>query len=117
MHETLRQYAQERLDASRAANTTARRHADYYRTLAEQAEPRLRGADQLRWFRRLEAEHDNLRIALDCLLEQGSVDLPCGWGQRCGSSGMYAATGARAGSNSSECLRRPAHPARRVAER
>src|SRR5262249_21611573 len=59
--------------------------------LAEQAEPYLRGADQLSWIRRLESEHDNLRIALDWFLEQASGDLAARlgaalwffWYQRC----------------------------------
>ncbi len=41
--------------------------------LAEQAEPQLSGPQQLSWFERLEREHDNLRAALSCFLEQGAA--------------------------------------------
>jgi hypothetical protein len=37
-----------------------RRHADYYRTLAERADRALRGLDQDHWAGRLEVEADNL---------------------------------------------------------
>lgn len=64
MLETLREYALERLAADGEAETTRRRHAEYYLELAEEGDSRLRGHTQMLWFRRLEMEHDNLRTAL-----------------------------------------------------
>jgi predicted ATPase/class 3 adenylate cyclase len=70
MLETIREYGLERLDASGDADTLRRAHADYYRVLAEEAEPQLTGPDQVVWLNRLGAEHDNFRSALGWL-EQG----------------------------------------------
>src|SRR5207237_867951 len=63
--ETIRQYALDRLLESREAAAARQKHLAYFLGLAEQAEPHLRGRDQVRWLDRLEAEHDNLRAALE----------------------------------------------------
>jgi non-specific serine/threonine protein kinase len=42
--------------------------------LTEQAEPELYGSQQAVWLERLEAEHDNLRAALQWALEHGAVE-------------------------------------------
>jgi non-specific serine/threonine protein kinase len=42
-----------------------RRHLEYYRSLAEQAEPHFYGPDQLDWMNRLTAERDNVRAAIE----------------------------------------------------
>jgi predicted ATPase/DNA-binding SARP family transcriptional activator len=68
MLESARDYARDRLVASGEADTVARRQLDYLVGLAERAGPQLRGAEQARWMARLEAEHDNLRAALDWAL-------------------------------------------------
>jgi tetratricopeptide (TPR) repeat protein len=47
----------------------ARRHAEEFMALARDAEPHLRGADQRMWHDRLERDHDNLRAALDWMIE------------------------------------------------
>jgi predicted ATPase/DNA-binding SARP family transcriptional activator len=62
--EMVRQYAAERLHASGEAEAIKNRHRDWFLALAEEAEPQLNGADQASWLRRLETEHDNLRVAL-----------------------------------------------------
>jgi len=70
--ETVRQYAAQRLDALGPAATGAARiaHRDYYLTLAEEAAPQLVGPDQAAWLDRLDAELDNLRVALAFSLTQ-----------------------------------------------
>ncbi len=62
--ETVRQYGWERLEEAGEAAAARRRHAAYYLTLAEEAEPALTGPDQGRWLQRLDREYDNLRAAL-----------------------------------------------------
>ena len=70
MLETIHEYARERLEASGEAEETRRLHAEYFLALAEEAEPELSGADQLARLERLEAEHDNMRAALQWSLEK-----------------------------------------------
>jgi predicted ATPase/Tfp pilus assembly protein PilF len=71
--ETIRQYALERLiEAGGAEAARARgRHLSHFLALAEQAEPQLRGAEQMAWLDRLDLEHDNLRAALEWALGAG----------------------------------------------
>jgi predicted ATPase/DNA-binding NarL/FixJ family response regulator len=70
MLETVREYGLERL-RRRGDDVAVRRvHALCARDLAVAAEPGLRGADQARWRRRLEAEVDNLRAALHWSLDE-----------------------------------------------
>jgi predicted ATPase/DNA-binding SARP family transcriptional activator len=73
MLETIRQYAATKLDASGARPDLERRHASFFLSLAEAAEPHLRGNPGA-WIARLEAEHDNLRAALDRLAELGEQE-------------------------------------------
>ncbi len=64
MLETIREYGIERLTADASLATMAGRHLDYFRDLAEAAEPHLLGEGQAQRLDRLEAERDNLRAAL-----------------------------------------------------
>jgi len=62
--ETVREYAGDRLTESRETAAVRSRHRAWYLQFAEQAEPKLRGPEQRAWGERLDAEHDNLRVAL-----------------------------------------------------
>src|SRR5207244_6582058 len=63
MLETVREYAADQL-AQEETGPLVRAHAEYFLGLAEEADVELRGPHQIRWFQRLELEHDNLRTAL-----------------------------------------------------
>jgi len=73
MLETIRAYAAAQLDASGERDEIERQHTAYYLALAERAEPELAGVAQGWWMDQLEAEHDNVRAALDRLYESGEV--------------------------------------------
>jgi predicted ATPase/class 3 adenylate cyclase len=66
MLETIREFAVERLEASGQADDLRRRHADFFLGLAQELEPLVRKDDEAA-LSRLEADHDNLRAALDRL--------------------------------------------------
>jgi predicted ATPase/DNA-binding SARP family transcriptional activator len=71
--ETVRAYAAERLAEAGEADQAARAHAAWFVGLAEAAEPELRSRDQLVWFARVSADLDNLRVALQWLLDRGEA--------------------------------------------
>lgn len=75
MLETIREFGLECLATSGEKEVTQEAHAAYYLRLAEMAEPELRGPQQAAWFDRLEHEHDNLRAALNYLLEREKGEL------------------------------------------
>jgi len=62
--ETIRQFAEEKLVEAEEAEVVRTRHRDWYLRLAEQALEAMEGADQKRWWDRLDLEHDNIRVAL-----------------------------------------------------
>jgi tetratricopeptide (TPR) repeat protein len=74
MLETLREYALERLGALREADQIRRRHADWFLSLAEEAEESVRGPDERAWLDRLERNLGNFRGALAWLNATGMVD-------------------------------------------
>jgi predicted ATPase/DNA-binding CsgD family transcriptional regulator len=73
--EMIHEYARERLEASGEAETMHRRHAEYFVSLAERAEPELRLARYDYWCHRFERELDNFRAALEWSLAGGDVTL------------------------------------------
>ncbi len=76
MLETVRAFVAERLAARPDAAEVERRHADYYRALAEQADRPLRGAGQSEWLERLQAEAGNLAAAVRWYLAHDPAPLP-----------------------------------------
>jgi non-specific serine/threonine protein kinase len=73
MLETAREFALDLLEASGEADPVRRRHAEFFATFAEQAEPQLQGAGQAAMVARLEREEDNFRQALRWTLERGDA--------------------------------------------
>ena len=76
MLETIRVFVAERLAARADAAEVQRRHAGYYRALAGEAEPHLRGVGQAEWLDRLQAEAGNLAAAVDWYLSHDRAPLP-----------------------------------------
>ena len=74
MLETLRQYAVERLADSPDAESAARRHAAYFRAVADEAETSMRGSRQRETLRALRADNANLRAALGWLAAHDRVE-------------------------------------------
>jgi len=65
MLETIREYGREKLAAAGEQAELHSRHLQWQLALAEQAEPHLRGPEQITWLDRLELDHDDLRTALE----------------------------------------------------
>lgn len=65
----VREYALEALEASGEAEQMKRRHAHFFVSLAEAAEPKLLAANGPRWLQIIEEEHDNLRAAIEWSLD------------------------------------------------
>jgi tetratricopeptide (TPR) repeat protein len=75
MLETIHEFARQKLQESGEAEQIKRAHAQYFLTLAEEAYPESKGANQLEWLERLEAEHDNMRVALSWALERDEAEV------------------------------------------
>ena len=74
MLETLREYALERLQLQNEMGAVRQAHGRYYLALAEQAAPELTGPEQVVWLHRIDREYDNLRAALQWVLEEGGAE-------------------------------------------
>ena len=77
MLETIREYGLERAEEAGELGDVREAHARYYLALARQADPYLRGHDQVAWQRRLDAEHANLLAALRQLGDSGDARAAC----------------------------------------
>jgi predicted ATPase/class 3 adenylate cyclase len=69
MLETIRQYAREKLIAATEVDAVAARHLAAYEALAIAAEPHLRGPAMIDWLDRMDADAENLGVALEWALE------------------------------------------------
>jgi predicted ATPase len=80
MLETIREYAREKLLASGDEAQTRRAHAAYCLVLAEEGAAATTDSERVKWFDCFEVEHENLRAALEWLIESGDAE----WGLRLG---------------------------------
>jgi hypothetical protein len=77
--ETIRMFAAERHPVEETERVR-RRHAEAYLAMAEDAAPHLPGRGQPVLLARLEADHDNLRAAVDWAVDNGEVELALRFG-------------------------------------
>jgi len=75
--ETIHEFAREKLRQSGEEVKFKNRHLAHYCKLAEQAEIELEHSEQVAWVNRCEAEHNNIRAALDWSHKEGA-DLQSG---------------------------------------
>ena len=74
MLETVRQYAQERLNQSGEHDAARLRHLEFFVALAEEADSGLSGRKQGEWLARLKVELENLLQALACDSPRGATE-------------------------------------------
>jgi predicted ATPase len=74
LHELVRQYAAEQLVAGGEYDLIRQRHYAAYLHLFRTADSHLRGAEAATWFARAEAEQDNLRSALQWMLDKARYE-------------------------------------------
>ncbi len=72
--EPLRQYGRERLLERGEREAMIARHTAHFAALAERVEPELEGSEQAAWLERLEADHDNLRLAIQSAVATGDSE-------------------------------------------
>jgi hypothetical protein len=73
--ETIRQYAETRLQDAGGAERARRAHGGWFASFAETAGDGARGPDELAWTERIEAELGNLRAALAWAVAAGEADV------------------------------------------
>ena len=69
MLETIREYGREKLIEAAEEEEVRRRHLDFFAAFAERAQEGIYSKEQAMWFKRLDREVDNLRLALDWAVE------------------------------------------------
>lgn len=72
--ETIRQYADERLEESGVAEEARSRHAQYYAAFAAEAERHVHGPAASEWLRRVMSELPNLRAAIEWVFDHDDLD-------------------------------------------
>ena len=74
-HPLLYHYMFEKLaEDPQEQETNYQKHAQYFLDLTESALPHLNSADHVVWLERLEVEHDNLRAALERLVDRNDAE-------------------------------------------
>lgn len=86
MLETIRQYANEKLVELGESDSLRDRHLRYFLNLAETAEPHLIRPEQLEWLPLLDADYENLRVALEWSL---IIELPEASLRLCAALGRF----------------------------
>jgi predicted ATPase/DNA-binding SARP family transcriptional activator len=86
LHETIRQYAREKLIDSREYAELRNRHRDVYLAFVERIEPEVVRAQQRKWLRVLETEIDNIRSAFHWCVENKDAEQALRF---CSSLGNY----------------------------
>jgi predicted ATPase/transcriptional regulator with XRE-family HTH domain len=89
-HETIRQYAREKLLEAGGSEAIRNKHLAYFVKLVEQAEPELYRSNQVFWLNKLDDELDNLRMALEWAL---ATDLKLGLQFIINSGGFWEVRG------------------------
>ena len=87
--ETIRQFAQEKLDESEEAQAVRARHHQYYSDLVLQFQQGAQTGDHVKWIERIRAERDNYRAALDWALATRQPKLAFEMSSRLGWYGTY----------------------------
>jgi len=73
--DTICSFARLKLDDAGETGWMYERHADYFVSLAEAAEPELLSQHQVRWFERLQAENDNFRVVVEWSAENNRPEM------------------------------------------
>jgi non-specific serine/threonine protein kinase len=74
MLETIREFAEERLELTGEADAVRRHHAAWFLDLAQRAQRFIWSEHQAAWLERLERAHDNVRVALKWCLSGGDEE-------------------------------------------
>lgn len=74
MLETMRQYANEKLVEANESDALRNKHLEYFIGLSESAAPHLIRSTQLEWLAQLDADYENLRLALEWALSKDTAE-------------------------------------------
>jgi predicted ATPase/DNA-binding XRE family transcriptional regulator len=72
-HEIIRQYAREKLTESGESEVVRRHHLDFFLAIALKFKQEVHGSQALDWIKHVNAEHDNLREAMNRAGESGQA--------------------------------------------
>ncbi|MGZ3642530.1 MAG: ATP-binding protein [Ktedonobacteraceae bacterium] len=73
--QTLRKFGLERLSEAGELEATKTAHATYFFSWVEQISPLLLGAEQANWLDRLGSEYENVRVALEWMLDKAIIGM------------------------------------------